>query len=349
MDESANTPAERIESDTEVKNLLNKEKDSSKTRRYGARSNALDVAAGVDLKGRTALVTGTNSGIGIETARTLCLCGAHVVMANRNIVESEKLINELKREKPDAEIDLLTVDLSSLQSINAAANEYLSKNWPLHILILNAAVFAPSEKSTIDGYERAFGVNYLGHFYLTYLLLPRIRESTPARIVIVSSTSHNHTGINAALPTEEKLKRLMPPVDGSTNVYRLYAYSKLCCVLLAMKLHRMEHSNGINSYVLHPGNMVATGISRTFGLLGRIGNALTKPFTKTLQQAAATTIYCAVSEDVKNDSGKYYEGCWDDEKNLCAALAHDEALQDALWDKSLELIEQYERSRTQQQ
>lgn len=67
---------------------------------------------------------------------------------------------------------------------------------PLHILILNAAVFAPSEKSTIDGYERAFGVNYLGHFYLTYLLLPRIRESTPARIVIVSSTSHNHTGVS---------------------------------------------------------------------------------------------------------------------------------------------------------
>ncbi|VDM48574.1 unnamed protein product [Toxocara canis] len=292
--------------------------------------------------------SGTNAGIGIETARTLCLCGAHVVMANRNMAESEKCRDALKKEKPDAEIDLLHVDLSSLQSVEAAAKEFLSKNWRLHILILNAGVFAPSEKSTIDGYETTFGVNHLGHFYLTYLLLPRIRESAPARIVIVSSVSHSLTGINVSSSVEDKLQHLMPAPNSYINVFRLYAFSKLCNVLMAMKLHRMEHQNGINVYVLHPGHFIGTSISRSFGILASLMKVLLKPFTKTLQQGAATTIYCAISDDVKNESGMYYDNCYIAETKLSAELARDEALQDALWNKSVQIVEEYEKNRAQQ-
>ncbi|VDK56088.1 unnamed protein product [Anisakis simplex] len=375
--------------------------------KYDSGTNALDLINDVDLKGKTALITGTNSGIGLETARTLCLCGAHIVMANRNMVASEQIRDKIMKEKvsnnslrkiyslrdneisselqPDAEIDLLNLDLSSLQSVEAAAKNYLSKDWPLHILILNAGVFGPQEKITVDGYERHFGVNHLGHFYLTYLLLPRLRESAPSRIVIVSSVSHTHTGIAPSMSTDEKLRILtaLTPSYSAKFFYRLYANSKLCNILMAMKLHRMEHQNGVNTYVLHPGTMIAsTGIARGFGFLAPLYNALIKPFTKSLQQGAATTVYCAVSEHLNSvgffcihyllkgtlrkippypcknmvdgvqskvirlqESGKYYENCCDGENGLSGALAHDEALQDALWDKSVELIGKYEKNR----
>uniref|UniRef100_A0A915DMU1 Uncharacterized protein n=1 Tax=Ditylenchus dipsaci TaxID=166011 RepID=A0A915DMU1_9BILA len=234
------------------------------------------------------------------------------------------------------------MDLSSLQSVQAAAKELISKGWPLHVLILNAGVFAPQTKTTIDGYESAFGVNHLGHFYLTTLLMDKLRESAPSRLVVVSSSAHSHTGIDASWSVEDKLAKLIPSPASSEFAFRLYSYSKLCNVLFANKVHNMEHANGINTYVLHPGSLIGTGISRGYGVFGKIGNVLFKPFTKNLQQGAATTIYCSASSDVESDSGKYYESCWDDEKGLAKGLAHDTLLQDALWQKSLELINKFE-------
>ncbi|MFH4982920.1 hypothetical protein AB6A40_009629 [Gnathostoma spinigerum] len=210
------------------------------------------------------------------------------------------------------------------------------------MLILNAGVFAPIQKTTADGFEMAFGVNHLGHFYLTVLLLDWIRKSAPARIVIVSSRSHNHTGLTNHQSLDEKVKRLIPPSDCSQISYRLYANSKLCNVLMAMKLHRMEYNNGIHLYVLHPGTAIATGISRGFGFISKVVGFLTKPITKSLQQGAATTVYCAASGDTENDSGKYYDNCWDDEEGLSKELAHDEDLQDAVWQKSMEIIKKFE-------
>jgi WW domain-containing oxidoreductase len=201
-------------------------------------------------------------------------------------------------------------------------------------------------KASIDGYETTFATNHLGHFYLTYLLMDKLRESAPSRLVVVSSTSHAHTGINPNTPVETKLSRLIPSPDTTEIGYRRYAYSKLCNVLFAFKAHNEELKNGIHSYVLHPGSMIGTSIGRSYGVLGRIGNFLVKPFTKTLQQGAATTVYCAASPDVENDSGKFYESCWDDEKSLQKTLAHDRDLQDALWQKSLEMIQKFEAGRS---
>uniref|UniRef100_A0A914DB32 WW domain-containing oxidoreductase n=1 Tax=Acrobeloides nanus TaxID=290746 RepID=A0A914DB32_9BILA len=227
-------------------------------RKYGSRTSALEVVKDVDLTGKTILITGTTAGIGTETARTLALRGAHVVMANRNIVLSEQLRDNIYKETDKRTIDILHMDLSSLQSVQAAVKEFLSKGWPLHVLILNAGVLGSTTKNTIDGYETTFGINHLGHFYLTYLLLEKLRESAPSRIVVVSSNSHNHSGIPLTATTDTKLARLIPDPNTREIAYKLYAYSKLCNVLFAFKLHREEHKNGINTYVLHPGSMIAT-------------------------------------------------------------------------------------------
>lgn len=150
------------------------------------------------------------------------------------------------------------MDLSSLQSVQAAAKEFIAHGWPLHVLILNAGVFSPLSKTTIDGYESTFGINHLGHFYLTYLLLEKLRENSPSRIVIVSSHSHGQSRINPTLSTEEKLNELIPDPSGTQFGIFLYGKSKLCNVLMAMKLYREETKNGIHTYVLHPGTMIGT-------------------------------------------------------------------------------------------
>ncbi|VDM60197.1 unnamed protein product [Angiostrongylus costaricensis] len=281
----------------------------------------------VDLTSQTILITGTTTGIGTETARALALRGAHIIMANRNIVQAEALKNRLLAEKPDAKIDLIVCDLSSLQSVQAAANEYKEKQWSLHALVLNAGIFSPTQKMTIDGLEMTFGVNHVAHQYLVRELLPLLRQSS-GRIVVVSSHSHNHTGVS------ENLHLL----SGFKLFVELYAYSKLCNVLMAMKLHRDENKYGISVYVLHPGSMIGTGLFRP-----KTGISL--PFTKSLEQGAATTVYCAASPEVANVSGKYWESCWDDEKNLDVQLARDEELQDALWEKTNKLLDSFELSR----
>jgi WW domain-containing oxidoreductase len=313
-------------------------------RKYGSKTTALEVLKDIDLKGKTILITGTTSGIGLETARSLALHGAHIVMANRNIVQSEQvrdnILKELKEEDKQ-NIDIINMDLSSLQSVQAAAKEFINKGWPLHVLILNAGVFAPATKSTLEGYETNFGVNHLGHFYLAYLLMEKLRESAPSRLVVVSSSIHGHTGINVNATTEAKLAKLIPPSTSTEFAIRLYAYSKLCNILFALKVHREEHKNEINTYIVHPGTII-TGMGRNYGILNKIGGVILKPFTKNTQQGAATSVYCAASPDVENDSGKYYEHCWDDEKSLHKALAHDTDLQDALWQKSVELIQKFE-------
>uniref|UniRef100_A0A7E4VKL4 NAD(P)-binding protein n=1 Tax=Panagrellus redivivus TaxID=6233 RepID=A0A7E4VKL4_PANRE len=316
--------------------------------RFHSRTNALEVVDGLDLTGQTILVTGTTSGIGIETARTLAIKGAHVVMANRNIIQSEQLRDKIYAEYPEGKakdnVDLIHMDLSSLQSVQAAAKEFLSKGWPLNVLILNAGVYSPPTKTTIDGYETAFGVNHLGHFYLTYLLLDKLRESAPSRVVVVSSAAHIITRINQALPTEEKLNKLIPEPSTNEFTLTLYAYSKLCNALFGLKLHRDESASGIHTYVLHPGTFISTGLARSYGAITKIQQFLSKPFVKTLQQGAATNVYCAVSPDVENDSDHYYESCYNADENL-HALAKDEALQDALWEKSLEFVKKFEDSR----
>ncbi|VDN53287.1 unnamed protein product [Dracunculus medinensis] len=281
-----------------------------------------------------------SSGIGLETARSLALHGAHIVMANRDFLESKKIRDQIVKDKADAAIDIIIVNLDSLNSVKGAAEE------PLHALILNAGVFNPSAKKTLDGFETAFGVNYLSHFYLIQLLLEKLRQSAPARIVVVSSISHNHTGVKSEWPLEEKMKTLIPGRQFSEafcSIYKHYAVSKLDLNLMAVKLSRDEKINNIYVYILHPGTMIGTGIARNFGFLWQLIAMLTKPFTKSLQQGAATTIFCAVSDDLRNNSGHFFQDCQVANQNSAQLLMSDEELQDLLWNKTMDIINEFER------
>ena len=125
-------------------------------------------------------------------------CGREV---SKNVEKCHKRVNF----QPDAKIDLILCDLSSLQSVQAAAKEFKEKHWPLHALILNAGVFSPAQKTTIDGLETTFGINHVGHFYLIRELLPILRITEQARVVIVSSGSHAHSGVRPPLMTSSIL------------------------------------------------------------------------------------------------------------------------------------------------
>lgn len=213
---------------------------------------------------------------------------------------------------------------------------------PIHALILNAGILNSTTPSA-DGYEPIFATNHLGGFYFTQLLQDRIIESAPSRIVVLSSKLHRYTMINSNSTIPEKLALLMPPADSSTSSSLLYARSKLCNALFAIKLHRNLHSKGVNVYSLHPGVLFGTNLYEQYGIFGKIMGFFAKPFLKNLEQGASTTIYCAVSEDTKNQSGKYYEDCWSDKGMLDKELAQDEKLQDALWEKTEEIIEKFKK------
>ncbi|KAI6194201.1 WW domain-containing oxidoreductase [Aphelenchoides besseyi] len=314
-------------------------------RKFGRRSTPLEVLENIDISDKIILITGTTQGIGLETVRALALRGARVVMANRSIVRAEAVRDAIYKETEHRKIDLIHMDLSSLQSVQAAAEEFLKMNIPLHVLILNAGVMAPTNPISIDGYENTFATNHLGHFYLVHLLRSKLIESAPSRVVVVSSHSHKHTMINSNAPLETKMEKLVPDPNSRSAAYLLYAYSKMCNVLFAMKLYRELNDKHVNVYVLHPGSLIPTAIGRSYGIFNRIASYFTKPFAKTISQGATTVVFCAVSPDVEQRSGRYFDDCWDDESQLNSALAHDQNLQDALWDRSLAYVKKYEDSR----
>ncbi|KAF8362822.1 hypothetical protein PRIPAC_89745 [Pristionchus pacificus] len=237
-------------------------------------------------------------------------------------------------------MDFINLDLSSLESVIACVKTFKSMNLPLHILILNAGVFSPDIKATLDNLETAFGVNHVAHTLLVTQLIDILKASAPARIVFLSSSSHAHHGIDASLPLESKLESLCPSSDSNAIGYKLYSLSKLCNLLTVRKLHRMYGDKGISIYAVHPGACIPTNIGRTYGLGGRIFFKIASLFTKNLSQGAATTVLCAVRPEVENISGKYWQDCREAEDNA-DPLANDEQLQDALYEKTMELTRKY--------
>ncbi|CAD5219983.1 unnamed protein product [Bursaphelenchus xylophilus] len=310
---------------------------TSRRRRFDSRATAEDVLKGLDLSGKTILITGTTNGIGTETARALAHHGAHVVMLNRNRDAAERLRDELYSQTRNRKIDLITCDLASLQSVKEAAEKFIRKGWPLHALILNAGVMSPAAQVTKDDFNTTFGVNHLAHFYLTLLLKDRLISSAPSRVVVVSSNLHRHTGIDPKSSLDTKLRQLIPRPDTSASGMSLYSGSKLCNILFAFKLHREIHQSGVNVNAVHPGVIFNTGLMGT-GRTKVPSNLIPSNFTTTVQQGAATSVYCAVHPDLKHVSGHYFEACWDDKSYLSRELAEDKQLQDALWSASVRMI-----------
>ena len=173
--------------------------------KFDGSSTAMHILQSRVLKGIYILITGANSGIGFETARSLALHGATVIMACRNIEAAHDRRKQILIERPEALVEVLSLDLCSLKSVKLMAETYLQKGWPLHVLILNAGVFGKGFSMTEDGLETTWQVNHLAQFYLTKLLTKKLIDSAPAKVVVVSSESHRFSDLKVSNLSLEKL------------------------------------------------------------------------------------------------------------------------------------------------
>ena len=246
-------------------------------------------------RGRTFLVTGGNTGIGRATATALARDGGRVYIACRSAAAGAAAVSAIQEAAGSQAVWLLALDLASLASVRDCAAAFLATGEPLHVLVNNAGV-GGQRGLTADGFELHFGVNHLGHFALTSLLLDRLKASGPgARVVTVSSDAHYGAhGIDF-----DALRRSTASFTGQ----REYAVSKLCNVLFTQELARRV--TDVSAYALHPG-VVASDIWRRVPWPAR---ALIKRRMLTVDQGAVTSVYCATSGAVASESGLFYDKC----------------------------------------
>jgi retinol dehydrogenase 12 len=271
-----------------------------------------------ELRGRHYLVTGANTGIGRVTAAELARRGASVILAGRSAERTGPVVAAIAAETGNPAVEFLPLDLADLASVRAAAATVLARERPLHVLVNNAGL-AGAPGLTAQGFEPAFGVNHLGHFLLTTLLLERLRASAPARVVTVASRAHRRVrAIDWATLTR--------PKRTATGLYE-YSVSKLCNILFSAELGRRLAGSGVTTYALHPG-VIASEIWRRIPWPARpIMNA----FMRSVDDGAATTLHCATASELAAETGLYYKDC---HRTRPTPVAEDAALARELWERS---------------
>jgi NAD(P)-dependent dehydrogenase (short-subunit alcohol dehydrogenase family) len=199
-----------------------------------------------DQSGRTAVVTGANGGLGLETSRALAGAGAHVVMAARNQDKATAALADIRGDLPDASLELVALDLGSLASVREASEQILGAHRVIDILVNNAGVMGIPERRTVDGFEMQLGVDHLGHWALTALLMPALLRADAARIVTVTSSAH-HIG-RAVDPAN-------PHLEGRYGPWRAYGQAKLANFHFGIGLHRLLEGARAPaaSLIAHPG------------------------------------------------------------------------------------------------
>jgi len=278
-----------------------------------------------NMQGKICMVTGANSGIGKATTLGLAQMGATVVMVCRDRTKGEEVQNEIKTKSGNNAVDLLQADLSSQQSIRQLVENFQHHSTHLHVLINNAGGSFPGRRETVDGLEMTFAVNYLAPFLLTHLLLDVLKASAPARIVNVSSESHQSSSIK------------MDDLQGMKGYRSLntYGQSKLAVVMFTYELARRLEGTGVTVNCLHPG-FVATnfGQSSTAPVI-RTAVKFISRFGMSPEEGAKTSIYLASSPEVEGVTGTYFV------KSIpkrSAAISYDESLQRQLWEQSAKLV-----------
>jgi retinol dehydrogenase-12 len=270
-----------------------------------------------ELGGRTFLVTGGNTGIGRATAAGLAGRGGRVWIAARSRAKGEAAVAAIKAGTGSDSVWFLPLDLADLESVGACAAAFLALGEPLHVLVNNAGV-GGARGLTRQGFELTFGINHLGHFALTNALLSCLTASAPARVVTVSSDAHySAKGIDF-----DALRRR---TRGLTGLHE-YAVSKLCNVLFTQELARRLAGTGVTTYALHPG-VVASDIWRR--VPWPVRPIVTRRMLSTTE-GAQTSLYCATSPDVAQDSGLFYDKC---AQRAASAVATPE-LAAELWKRS---------------
>jgi retinol dehydrogenase-12 len=298
---------------------------------FGRRSSAENVSEGIDLRGKNALVTGANTGLGRETARVLAMRGARVTMACRNVQKAEAakawILAHSKGQVEAVDIDILPLDLASLDSVREAAARYLASGKPLHLLINNAGIMISHERRTADGFEAHLGINHLGHFLFTGLLLDALKAADGSRVVCVSSAAMGMATLNHELADLNWETRKFSGM-------RSYGDSKLMNYMFSRELTRRFSAQGIVSNAVHPG-VIATELARDQSLPFMALGIFALPFMKRVPQGAATSVYVATAAEYANKGGLYFSNC--QEKKSDNKLALDDDLAARVWKKSAEL------------
>lgn len=282
-----------------------------------------------DQTGRTAVVTGANTGLGLETAAALAAHGARVVLAVRNLEKGKQAADRITAATPGADVQLQELDLGSLASVREAAAQLRSTHDRIDLLINNAGVMYPPKSTTADGFEMQFGTNHLGHFALTGLLLDRLLPVTGSRVVVVSSVGHR---IRAAIHFDDL------QWERSYSRVGAYGQSKLANLLFTYELQRRLAPHGTTiAAAAHPG-VSDTELTRHLPtLIGRLG----KPFFQPAELGALPTLRAATDPAVQG--GQYYGPDGFQEVRgypklvASSAQSHDAELQRRLWAVSEEL------------
>ena len=279
------------------------------------------------LDGKTVIITGANTGIGKETAIDLAKRNAKVIIACRNVERGEKAERDVRSLSKNENVHFKLLDLASFSSIRKFCSEVLAEEPRLDILINNAGIMRCPYWKTEDGFEMQFGVNHLGHFLLTNLLLDRIKEAPAGRIVVVSSLGHrrakeiNFDDINSTQSYDRKLA---------------YFQSKLANNLFTIALHRRLAGTNVIVNCLHPG-IIYTELGRYLNIplwMKILLAPVALLIVKTPWQGAQTNIYCAVDKELDGVSGLYFADC---KKKEPAPQALDELAAEKLWALSVKL------------
>ena len=248
------------------------------------------------MSGRVVVVTGSNTGIGRATATDLAARGATVVLACRSEAKTRPVVDEMIAATGNPNVEFLPLDLASLASVRESAATLLATDRPLHILVNNAGV-AGQRGLTADGFELAFGINHLGHYLFTKLLLERMVRSAPARIVNVSSGNHfQPKGLDLDL-----VQRSTPSFVG----LREYGVSKLCNVLFTQQLAERYEPDVVSAFAVNPGPVASDVWRRIPGPAYKIFQAIRR--MKTNAEGAQPSLYCATTPGIESRSGSYLD------------------------------------------
>jgi NAD(P)-dependent dehydrogenase (short-subunit alcohol dehydrogenase family) len=274
--------------------------------------------------GKTILLTGASSGIGLEAAVKLARQGAQLVMVARSPERGEAALADVRLRSGSATVSMLYCDFGSQAQVRRLAQEVRAQHMKLHVLINNAGSVSDRRQVTEDGLEQTFAVNHLGYYLLTTLLLDRLEASAPARVVCVASVGHYRGDLDLDDLQYER----------GYTIMKAYQRSKLANVMFTLDLARRLEGRGVTVNALHPG-VVASGIWARAPWWAQPILAVAKLGMVSPEQGGDRIVYLASSPDVEGKTGGYYEA---DRLKSPVRLARDETLQAKLWDVSTALV-----------
>ncbi len=277
----------------------------------------------VSLAGKVCMVTGATSGIGKVAARELAQRGAEVVVVGRNEARCEATVSQIRQQTANPSVEFLLADLSSQQEIRRLAREFESRYSRLDVLVNNAGAIMLSRRESVDGIEMTLALNHLAYFLLTNLLLDKLKSSAPARIVNVSSNSHERAKLD--FDDLQNRRRYWG--------FRAYAWSKLENILFSYELARRLEGTGVTVNALHPG-LVGTNFLANNGALGRLLKMLVVIKGISPERGARTSIYLASSPELETVTGRYF---FQEQEVPSSSASYDEDAARRLWQLSAEM------------